>query len=122
MIRGGFVTLPENSAAVDPDEIKGQLPEYQAMVEAGDDMAAGFAHEESSTVSKQMIAQATANGFDAIMDGTGDSGIDKLRNKVQGYRANGHRVIANYAPFQLRLRFNGQPIEPRKPVARSPVR
>jgi len=97
MIRGGFVALPKNSVHVDSDEIKGQLPEYQAMLAAGDEVAAGYAHEESSYLAKQIMARSIASGLDAVMDGTGDSGIEKLRKKVAGWRAKGHKVIANYA-------------------------
>ncbi len=97
MVRRGLVTLPDNAASIDSDYVKSNLPEYQTMIDAGDSKAAAFAHEESSYVSKKAVSQATSQGFDVVMDGTGDSGIENLRAKVQRWRKDGHRIVASYA-------------------------
>lgn len=95
-VKSGLVKLPDNAAHIDPDGIKGELPEYQAQVKTNDVTAAGYNHEESSDVSNMAIGAALKRKADVVMDTTGDSGIDKLREKVQRWRAAGHRVSADY--------------------------
>lgn len=74
---------------VDPDEVKGQLPEYKAQVPKGTFSktpdgkekfegagktfvgAAAQVHEESSFVAKQIRDKAIANGHNVVIDGTG---------------------------------------------------
>ena len=60
VIRSGMVTIPENRIEIDPDALKAELPEYQNMIEAGDDSAAAFVHEESSYLSKRIAAVSFA--------------------------------------------------------------
>lgn len=74
---------------VDPDEVKGKLPEYQAQVPKGTFSktpdgkekfegagktfvgAAAQVHEESSYVAKQIRDKAIAGGHNVVIDGTG---------------------------------------------------
>lgn len=81
---------------VDPDAIKGKLPEYQKMVKNGDKRAAAFAHEESSHLAKVVMTEAAKKKLDFTLDGTGDSGIEKLTKKVAEARKNGHKIDAKY--------------------------
>lgn len=81
---------------VDSDGVKGKLPEYQAMVGAGDPGAAAFSHEESSYLAKRIQAQAFANRQHVVLDGTGDSSTDSVRGKIDAARLSGYRVEANY--------------------------
>ncbi len=96
LFKSGVVTLPEGHAMVDPDAIKGQLPEYQEQVASGDATAAGYNHEESSDVSKQALSSAISGGFHTVLDSTGDSGYENLANKVNRSRAHGHAIHAEY--------------------------
>lgn len=92
------VDVPGEGEAVqvDSDGVKGKLPEYQAMVGAGNPSAAAFSHEESSYLAKRIQAQAFANRQHVVLDGTGDSRPESVRGKVQAARLSGYRVEANY--------------------------
>lgn len=81
---------------VDPDSVKQELPEYQQMTAAGDKGAAAYVHEESSMVSKQVMAAAVSNNQSVVLDGTGDSSYQKLESKVEKLREGGGTVVAHY--------------------------
>ena len=82
MIESGAVKLPDNSVVIDSDFIKTKLPEYQAMVVAGDLEAAKFAHEESSALAKRMLKVANDGGFNVVLDGVGAGSIRSLSEKI----------------------------------------
>ena len=83
---------------VDPDEVKGKLPEYQAQVPRDKGRtfigAAAQVHEESSFVAKQIRDKAIAGGHNVIIDGTGGNAkkfvelINHLKEK--GYDVHVH--------------------------------
>jgi predicted ABC-type ATPase len=89
---------PDTMVVVDADEIKGHLPEYKVLSKESNTKAAAYVHEESSMLSKEIMAESVQSGRDTMLDGTGDSSIEKLRGKVSSARANssGERVIADY--------------------------
>lgn len=97
MINSGAATLPKNSVTVDPDAIKGKLPEYKEMVAKGDLSAAGYAHEESSALAKRMLGVANDNGFNVVLDGTGDGSVNSIMKKIEGARKAGMTVEGIYA-------------------------
>lgn len=94
----GLLEEPSRSSTVhiDADAIKGQLPEYVAMAKTGDPSLAGFAHEESSDLSKRMLREARERGVDVFLDGTGDSSIASLTKKVKPLQDAGYKVNGNY--------------------------
>jgi predicted ABC-type ATPase len=92
----GAIELPPDAVHLDPDEFKGKLPEYKAMVAKGNPKAAQAAHEESSYLSKRVSASAVAKKANVVNDGTGDSGYDKMAARVQEARAGGHLIKAHY--------------------------
>jgi predicted ABC-type ATPase len=94
--KGGQVRVPDRAVLVDPDHFKTMLPEYKAGLAARDSHAAAFVHEESSEIGKQLQREASTAGYDTLMDGTGDSGIDKLAAKVNQAKQAGQRVVAHY--------------------------
>jgi len=96
IIRSGQVVLPKNLIAVDADAIKGKLPEYQSMVKVKNPKAAAFAHVESSYLSKRIMKKATDEKYNMMLDGTGDSSMEKLKKKVAVMRSKGATVEANY--------------------------
>lgn len=74
------------------------LPDYQANVAAGKPYAAWDSHEESSDVSKRLMAESTISGRHVVYDSVGDNGATKVGAKVAQARANGAvRVDAHYA-------------------------
>ena len=86
----------EGKLVVDADGMKAKLPEYQRMVKNKDKRAAAFAHEESSHLANRTMMEAAKRKLDFTLDGTGDSGIEKLTKKVQAARKGGHSVDAKY--------------------------
>jgi predicted ABC-type ATPase len=104
-VEAGMVSVPDQSTSVhvDPDAIKGSLPEYRAMARAGDPSLAGFSHEESSDLSKRMMREAKQRGVDILLDGTGDSSIEKLSKKVKPLQEAGYKVVGNYMTLPTEL-------------------
>jgi SPP1 gp7 family putative phage head morphogenesis protein len=94
--KGSFSDAPKNYMKVDSDEIKKLIPEYKLGTEKKDSNAAAFSHEESSHISKLAMKRATENKQNFLLDGTGDSSIESLREKIASMRSNGHKVVANY--------------------------
>jgi predicted ABC-type ATPase len=91
VIKQGAVEVPDNKKAayIDPDWCKAQLPEYQAMVKAGDKSAAAFCHEESSALAKRISTAAQKNGYNVVYDGTGDGSVKSVEKKLTEAKANG---------------------------------
>lgn len=91
VVKNGAVSIPDNKHAVtiDPDWCKQQLPEYQAMLKAGDKNAASFCHEESSALAKRINTAAQQNGYHVIYDGTGDGSTKSVEKKLAEAKANG---------------------------------
>jgi predicted ABC-type ATPase len=88
--------LQGDSAHIDADEIKKQLPEYQSMTRAGDLGAANYVHEESSVISKRIMREAAQRKLNFTLDGTGDSSYEKMKGKIDAARLHGHLVVGKY--------------------------
>lgn len=76
---------------VDPDDIKGKLPEYREAVKQKYKGAASMAHEESSTLGKRVLKEAIDGGYNVVLDGTGANG-EKYAKQVQGLKDKGYFV------------------------------
>lgn len=61
---------PKNAVHVDPDEIKGLIPEYEALANRGDGRGAFVYHEESSMIAKDLNERATAMRSNIVLDKT----------------------------------------------------
>ncbi len=88
-------------ATVDPDAIKGMLPEYRAMVAAKDEKAAAFVHEESSYLAKRVQQAAFERRVPVLLDGTGDGSNEGLLAKIEAAKASGYRVRGFYATITV---------------------
>lgn len=88
---GGRLGLPskDERVLVDPDECKKPLPEY-------DEDNPGPVHEESSALAKRIAKIAQENGYNALVDGTGDTSVEKMRKKIKQARDAGHTVNGVY--------------------------
>jgi predicted ABC-type ATPase len=53
-------------------------------------------HEESTEIAGQALRAAAESSRNLVLDGTGDSGIEKLGRKVAAMRASGATVEAHY--------------------------
>jgi predicted ABC-type ATPase len=105
VINNGLVKT-DGSVVVDPDAVKEKIPEYRELLEANDPIAAAYAHEESSHLSKQIVGEALKSGRNVTMDGTGDGGFDSLSKKVNSWRSGGaNHINAAYvtAPTEVAL-------------------
>lgn len=89
---------------IDADLLKKELPEYDPDSDTGTQdrgKAANFAHEESSALSKRALEAAYANGYDVTLDGTGNSGANKVISKIEQARKVGYRVEGRYCTASI---------------------
>ena len=102
VLDSGLVDAPKRTDAVfiNADDIKEALPENERMRFRGNNAdffrASEFAHEESSILAKRIQKRAIENGQDVVLDGTGDSAVGKLANKVEQARQAGYKVNGLY--------------------------
>jgi len=82
---------------VNPDAIKEKLPEYQAMIEARDPYSGAGVHEESSIIARTLRARAFNRGLDVLIDGVGNSGAGRFREKLEQAHADGYDVEVDVA-------------------------
>ncbi|HPH64487.1 MAG TPA: zeta toxin family protein [Kofleriaceae bacterium] len=85
--------LPDAGAVhIDPDGIKSMIPEYGKIQATGDSRAASVVHEESSALSKRVLAEAYSHRFDIVMDVTlGNTG--KGLAMIQAAHVAGYEVM-----------------------------
>ena len=84
-----------HSVTINPDDIKEMLPGYKEMA-AKTETAAGFYHEESSMIAKQLTSVVYRENYNALIDGTGDGSVESVMKKVNGAKAAGYSVEAKY--------------------------
>jgi predicted ABC-type ATPase len=100
IIKSGLVKVPENTVLASGDDIKGMLPEYE-FGDPKDPNRAPFVHEESSYLAKEIMAEASDNGYNVLMDGTGDGGIKSVISKVEKLSKNGQPVKGVYVTVDV---------------------
>lgn len=107
---------PAVAVLVNADLLKEVLPEYRDLALLGDKNAAGFAHEESSDMSKMLVAAALEKGVHVNIDGTGDANETKRVNEITRARDAGHTVNAVYVtvPTEIAVERNLQRYEDAK--------
>jgi hypothetical protein len=81
-----------NTIIINPDLIKEMLPEYKDLADSGSLYAATGVHEESSDLAKELQRRAMELGFHVVIDGTGDSGEDKMGGKLMKANEQGYDV------------------------------
>lgn len=91
LLKAKFGQNPEGFVTVDPDAIKGRLPEMLVGVAMGVRDAAAITHEQSSRISKQILPAAQAAGLNFIMDGTG-ANVPKYVRQMGEARDKGYTV------------------------------
>ena len=96
--KSGAMAGPPNAVVIDPDAIKTQLPEYNALLDAGrPDAAASAVHEESSQIAAAATQQALANNQNVVIDGVGNSGGSKFADKIGAAQAAGYDTSVRYS-------------------------
>ncbi len=103
LIESGLLDHPKGVLKVDPDHVKSKLPEYKELVESKNPIAAAFAHEESSYISKQISQRALEKNFDLLNDGVGDGKFEELAKKIKRYNDAGKKVRADYVTLDTDL-------------------
>jgi predicted ABC-type ATPase len=80
-----------NVLRVDPDELKTKIPEYEQLKKEDSDNAALRVHEESSYLTKALMAEAIARGLDLTYDATtsGKGAVAMVKTLLnRGYTTN----------------------------------
>lgn len=91
------IGLSNGGAKIDVDEIRKQLPEYDQMHDAGRGTdASPHTHEEASYIAKRALDEAFKRKINVTLDGTGDSSVESLQNKIGKARAHGYTVHGHY--------------------------
>lgn len=97
---------------VDPDKIKGILPEYKDAIKSRLRYAGSLAHEESSVVSKRLIEQSLKSKYHTLIDTAGNGTLKRMLQKFEGYSKYGAKVnvLATTVPVSVaqtrnRIRF-----------------
>ena len=83
------LSADDERVLVDPDKCKEPLPEY-------DPDHPSPVHEESSALAKRITKIAQENGYNVLVDGTGDGSVEKMRSKIKQAREAGHTVNGVY--------------------------
>jgi predicted kinase len=97
LLREGHVKPPEDAVQINPDIIKTMLPEYAALIAAGDPEASSKVHEESSHIAKWLQNLAMAREHHVVVDGTGNSEPGKFASKIQRTVDHGYETSVHYA-------------------------
>lgn len=109
VVDSGMLPHPKGALVVDPDKVKGMLPEYKQMVASGKallvEKAANFVHEESSMMGKSIRKKALAQDIGTVIDGVNDGSFEKVQKNVATIRAEsgGKRVRADYVTLDSDL-------------------
>ncbi len=98
VLKNHQVSVPDkfNAVEINADTIKDELPEYAERLKTRDKSAAAYAHEESSALAKRVQATAFENGYDTVLDGTGDNTVESVASKIEAARKAGYRVEGCY--------------------------
>jgi len=99
----GLLNIDPNHVTANADSIKEMLPEYKAWLNNGDLSAAAFVHEESSYLSKEIVNKAIAEGYNVMLDGTGNNSLESMLKKIEKLKRNGRTVNAIYATVSIKV-------------------
>lgn len=108
MLRTGVTAKPDGSVLINPDAIKGMIPEYNELIRLKDPGAAAAVHEESSDIGKMLMAMATGRGMNVT--------VDKVKIKEQeinhaqnlGYKARGAVATISINEAKKRAKKRGE--------------
>lgn len=90
----------ESVALIDPDKIKGMLPEYKQLTKNNPEQAAPILHDESSDISEKLYQAALKNKVNIIFDGTMKN-ADKYERLIQAAKAENYNISLVFADVPL---------------------
>ena len=109
VVDSGKLPHPKGALIIDPDKIKGMIPEYKRMIESGNPdlvkAAANFVHEESSYLGKAIQEKAMRGNYGTIIDGVNDGSFEKVAKKIKKIReqSGGKPIRADYVSLDSDL-------------------
>ena len=109
LIKTGRINVT-GAVSLDPDEVKPEIPEYTAIVAAGDSRAAAVTHEESSDIAKRVKARAIAGRYDIVLDVT------------LGDPKKGEKYLQEFKDAGYEVRLFGVTVNPEMAVIRAGLR
>jgi predicted ABC-type ATPase len=94
-----FMHDDKNTVVVDPDTLKLAIPEYSKLKATDPQYAAARVHEESSMLTKGLLARTIANGLNFVYDTTtsGNGGPQLVKTLL----AHGYKVEANFVDIPI---------------------
>ena len=101
LLRGKLVPEPPDAVTINPDLVKEELDDYNAMIALGDPFAAAAAHDESSYLAKRLGAITAENKLNAVLDVVGNSEQGKFVKKLKVFREQGYKVRLSYATIGI---------------------
>lgn len=109
--QGGYFDTPKRGTAVhlDADEIKEMIPEFaslkEEMVARGMDptAAAAAVHAESTYIQREAMRIATENGFDVVVDSTGDGGLKAFQRRMEIVKEAGYKIKGRIADVPIAM-------------------
>ena len=88
-----------NTVSVSADDIRDHLPEFKPS--AGKPISVAETHEEASDIAKALTARAGSGSRNIVLDGTGDTTLQKLGGKIAALKATGHAIIGEYVTTSI---------------------
>jgi predicted ABC-type ATPase len=96
LLKSGKTGIPDGVLKIDSDEIKEFIPEYREWVETGYSGAANLTQAEAKHMTQLVTHTLLNNGNDITLDTTGDGNYKGFKERLEGLRSNGHRIVAHY--------------------------
>lgn len=93
----------QTMVGVNPDDVKAELHEYQALARATDRASGAAVHEESSALSKRILREALDRDLNIFVDTVGDSEGGKFHRKLREAVDRGYEVKVVVATLPVEL-------------------
>jgi hypothetical protein len=94
-ILGAQGELPPDSFTLDPDMVKAELPEFQAML--GTDPEANMvAYREAWAIAQEIQARAMDKKLNIVVDGISDTSPDEMGERARAFTSRGYKARAVY--------------------------
>jgi len=93
----------ENTVQINVDDLRNDLPEYAPDANGKRPPLTAMTHEEASDISAKLIMRSASTSRNLVLDGTGDSTVEKLGGKIAVLRSKGHKVDAIYVTTSVEV-------------------
>jgi hypothetical protein len=94
-ILGARGELPPDSFTLDPDQIKAELPEFQAMI--GTDPEANMhVYREAWAIAQEIQARAMERKLNIVVDGISNTSPEEMGQRARAFTSRGYKARAVY--------------------------